>query len=361
MPTSQQAMQVLSPALEVNNVMTAVKMLWGPSALGTVIPALGALSGQGMSNSTASVAWQCCLPKDGTITDVGFYISAKNGTPPSYNVGIVTLDSSGNPTTTAYGGSAITGYTPTSTGWKWVTLSTPATAVAGDFCAPIIYPGASAPDGSNNITVTNTPVVNAWGATLYYGGLWFTYVGLPPMAVRYNDGSVHGLALSSNTVHLVIAQNTTPDEVGCVFQVPVAMTVYGMRFSAYTSGWGYIATADVVLYDSGDNVIATSTISDKDAVKNSSTIDVLFDAVTIAPARNYRIVVKPTTDSGGDIYMQKWAFDSTDALAALPCGDTWRYTSRTDAGSWSDDSSAICPMALWVSGIEFTSAYAQSG
>ena len=62
----------------------------------------------------------------------------------------MTLDSSGNPTTTAYGGSAShDAYTLRQTGWKWVTLSTGATANAGDFAAVHIYPGAQAPTDGN--------------------------------------------------------------------------------------------------------------------------------------------------------------------------------------------------------------------
>jgi hypothetical protein len=335
--------------------VTAVKTLWGPATIGTVAVTSSALIANALNDADNAVAWTFCVPADGSITEVGFLITALAGTPPAYNVGLVTQDSSGRPTTTAYGGSAVTSYTPTSTGWKWVTLSTPATANAGDFAAVHVYPSASAPSGGNNVSVEVVTVADG-GTSLSFGTSWTANAGGNIMAVKYSGGAIHGYAMASNTVHVQVRSNTTPDEVGCLFQLPAAMTCTGAKLFAFGTGWGSAATAEVILYNSGGTAIATATISDKDFVDDSATVNVYWDAVSLSALTDYRLIIKPTTAANGDIITPKWTFESTTALAAIPEGSRWQYTSQTDAGGWSNDNTAVCPMGLWISDITFSVA-----
>jgi hypothetical protein len=343
--------------------MTAVATLWGPATIGQANVANGALTATPLNNSTNAVGWSLSLPKDGSITDVGFYIVAENGTSPAFNVGLTTLDTSGRPTTSAYGGSAITSAQWTTTGWKWVTLSTPATAAAGDFAAVHIYPGGSPPDGSNNITViasTGIVAVNH-GVTQNFSGSWAGTAGQPPMAVKYSGGEIYGFAFSTNTTFLTVRSNTTPDEVGCLFSVPANMTCCGAKLYALNIGWGAAATADIVLYDASSNVLASNTISDKDFVDDSTPVSVFWDSVNLTANTNYRLIVKPTTAATGDIIVAKWAFESTAAMAYVPCGTTWQWTQRTDAGAWSETNTAITPLGLWISDITFIAGSGSGG
>lgn len=334
--------------------MAPVKMLWGPGVLSDITATASALtSGNTLNDADNAAAWSFCVPKDGTITDIGFYVVTRTGTPPNYNCGLTTLDSSGRPTTTPYGDSAITAYSPPSTGWKWVTLSTPATATAGDFCAAYVYPTGTAPDSSNNVKILYDQVADIGGSNLYYVSGWNTPQWPSGFwAIKYNNGSIHGLALASNAVHVQITNATTPDEVGCKFTLPTAMTCDGVHVLFAGSGWGSSATADVVLYDDSNNVIAACTISDKDFVDDGRVANIFWDGVNLSANTAYRCVVKPT--STGNVTTPKWTFESTAALAAIPCGDTWQYTSRVDAGSWTDDNVSVCPMGLWVSNIDFS-------
>jgi hypothetical protein len=88
---------------------------------------------------------------------------------------------------------------------------------------------------------------------------------------------------------------------------------------------------------------------------------VYWDGVNLSPNTNYRLIAKPTTAASGDIYIPKWTFESTAALASLPEGDRWQYTSRTDAGAWSNDNVSISPMALHLSDITFIAGSGSGG
>jgi hypothetical protein len=334
--------------------MTAVRMLWGPATIGNVTAVSAVATSQNLLDADNAVAWAFNVPTDGTITDVGFYISAKTGTPPAYNVGIVTLDASGRPSTSAYGGSAVKSFTPTTTGWTWVTLDTGATAAVGDFAAVHVWPTGTAPSAGNYIAAVYGPVADG-GVGLTYTTGWTVNQTGTAMAVKYATGAIYGYALASNTIHVTLRSNTTPDEAGSLFQLPAAMTCYGARFWATRSVWGASATAEVILYNSGGTAVATATISDKDFVDDSDYVNVHWDAVSLSALTDYRLIIKPGIAAGGDVYTPKWTFESTAALAAVPEGTRWQYTSRADAGAWTDDNVSVCPMGLWVNDITFSS------
>lgn len=339
--------------------MTAVRALWGPGTLGYPYMSQSSLPNSNMNDADNATGWVFSVPWDGSITDVGFLVSAKVGTPPAYNVGIVTLDSSGKPTTTVYGGSAITAYTPSGTApyWVWVTLDTAATANAGDYAAAHVYPSGTAPDGSNYMSIPYRGVTFSLGNGVYYTSLWQTGQGGSPMAIRYNTGAIYGVPLASAAIHASARSNTTPDEIGCKFTLPAAMTCYGAQI---TMQWGTSATLDVVLYDGSNSVLASTSISDKDYQPNV-TLDVTWDAVNLSAATTYRLILKPTVASSGDIYTPKWTIAGATERAALPHGDLWHWTERTDAGAWTDTTTAIAPMSLWVSDITFSTTSGGGG
>lgn len=182
------------------------------------------------------------------------------------------------------------------------------------------------------------------------------------MAIRYDDGFVYGNALTTSTVHVQLRSDSTPDEAGCRFRLPVGMTAIGLRVGLDTS-WGATATADVVLYDDSDTVLASTSIGDKDYVDDADYVDVWFDAVNLVAGAYYRLVVKATTSGvGGNTFLQRYQFNGTAERDSWPPGDgNWVYTSRTDAGAWTEVDTDLCYIALWVSAIAFTSAYAYSG
>lgn len=333
--------------------MTAISTLWGPAAIGAANSASASLTNTDLNDSNNAAGWTFTIPKNGTITDVGMLLIAETGTSPAFNCGIVTLDSSGVPTTTAYGGSAITSAQWTSVGWKWVTLSTPATAVAGEFAAVHIYPGGTPPDASNYVSVY-TGGVCAGGMGVRYLTSWAFNTELmgAPFAVKYNDGSIYGFALTSGVLYSTYNNTGDPDERGNKFTLPAAMTCTGTRLMlTFVNS----PTVDVVLYDGSNNVLASTSIGDKDYVDGSPYVDVFWDTVNLSASTTYRLVVKPTSGvASNTVTIFRYYVESAAARSMWPAGADWQYTYRTDGGAWTDEPLAVMYGGLWVSDITFS-------
>lgn len=116
--------------------MTAVEnLIFGPAIALNGIYA-GDLSAATLNDTNNAEALIIQVPKDGSITKIGLNVFNITGNPPAYNFALTTVDSgTGYPTQTAYGGSSIESEDFTTTGWKWVDLTTPATATKGNFVA----------------------------------------------------------------------------------------------------------------------------------------------------------------------------------------------------------------------------------
>jgi hypothetical protein len=330
--------------------MTAVKTVWGPAAIGRANIISTALATYALDDANDAIAWTFCVPRDGTITHVGFLATAITGTPPAYNCGLVTVDSSGRPTTTAYGGGTNGTVTPSATGWTWVALGANATAVAGNWAAAYLWPSGSAPDVSNNVAVARESLAGA-GVGLNFTTTWNVENNGNLMAVKYNDNSVYGNALTSVTIGQVITSETTPDEMGCKFTLPANMTVNGIRLG--TTGWGASAALEAIIYNEAGTALVTAALSDKDFVDDGVYFDIYFDPVNLAASTVYRVIIKPTVGTGGNVTMQRYQFESTAARESWPPGGSWELTYRTDAGAWTDVSTDLCYIGLHASDITF--------
>src|SRR4051812_42558507 len=78
-----------------------------------------------INNTGYRAAWIFPVPRTGTITKVGIRIHTCASVQLS-RLGLYTLDGSGQPTSTGYGGSAYGTFTPAATTYFEVTLGTPA-------------------------------------------------------------------------------------------------------------------------------------------------------------------------------------------------------------------------------------------
>lgn len=333
---------------------TPINLIFGPGA--TQWQPATALSIYALNDADDAAAWVFNVPKSGTIAKIGIYCDSAIGSPPAYNVAIVTLDSAGRPTTTNYGGSSTESadFSGIYGAVKWIDLTTDATATAGDFAAVYIYPTATAPNTSNYI---NVPIAAAWngnGFGVYYSITWVLVDRGPTMAIQYDDGAIYGLAPGSATLYRSISSNSDPDEYGIKITPPADLTVSGARIWHVKASTGSSGTYTVTLYDNAGTTLASATISDKDQIDDLDALTVHWTPVTLSAGAAYRVTVTPgVTGTGGRIYMSRALFDSAAALAALPNNAGAVATYRTDAGAWTDATAEVAAIGLIVTAIEF--------
>lgn len=337
--------------------MTAVNLVWGPAAYGQW--GVGALLVKiNLDDSNDKLAMAMALPKDGVIDRVGCCIATINGAPPDYQVSVETLDGAGLPSGADYGGSAAGSWSPGGVGWVWVALGTNATANAGDIIAAVIGPTGVAPDGVDNIEVVRFPIVTSTGLPreYYYSASWGTGAYHVPVAVRYTDGEVVGVAASSCQGEAFDSADT-PDEMGCKFTVPADMTCYGARlgFNDTEADTSY----EILLYNDADAVIGQATIADGDHARGGSIggrlVSVYWDAVALTADAVYRLTVR-ATHATALVQPARITFPDVDSRNWMPEGSRWTGTERTDQGAWTDIALEQHYMGLLISDITLAAA-----
>lgn len=334
--------------------MTAVNIDWGP--LSSIFSTMSAQNTLNLDDADNSVGLVFRVKKAGTINKIGINVTEFTGSPPQYNVGLVIVDNSGNPTTTAYGTSATQLWQPTGTGMVWITLATPAVVAnvnIGDVVCARIWPGASAPDGSNHIHITREfPLLKAARIphVMVYTVAWAASSGFGITVAYSDDEAIFPLANDGNTGSFNI--NSDPDEIGCLFQVPFDCICVGAKFRFR----GYIATVadcNIKLYDAADTVLATVFIDEsniKTALDEQQAIK--WAPITLTANTNYRLTMQPTSVNGTGM-TQLTCYDAASRQAIYE-GSRWQRTHRTNAGAWTQDATKLPLMALILSDITIT-------
>lgn len=336
--------------------MTSVgNIVWGPSSYGQEI-STGSDSLlvdyiYPLDDADDALAGVFQIPKDGTVTKVGFLVGNVTGSPPNYKVGFTTISSTGAPQQTAYGGSSIEDYTPSTTGWKWITLGTSATVSAGDTACVHVFPGTSAPNGTNYMGLSYYELF--WYCLPWsrrYSTSWLWGSGPIAMAYQYSDGDIYGFP-AKELAWEYFSSSTTPDEVGNVFSVPIDMTVIGGCFWITSSS--STGSFELNLYDSDNTILGQAIISEVDKLGQDYMQMILYfeEPVELTADTIYRLTVMATNTI--TIYMEGIEFNSsTDRQTkTYPESERWYKTERTDEGSWTDTEAAIMWMGLIVSDI----------
>lgn len=135
---------------------------------------------------------------------------------------------------------------------------------------------------------------------------------------------------------------TTPDEMGAVFIPAQPSRLNSVIIPIATDAAA--SDFDVIVYDSGDNVLDTVSY-DGDQVGNPANTSVihfehwLSASLTLTAGATYRIVVKPTTTNNVRLSYLPIA---DAAIEAVP-GDLVNFyvTTRVDAGAWTDYDNAV--------------------
>jgi hypothetical protein len=342
------------PLVQMRAANVAVEFFYPPTSF-VGIAVTGTLA---MTASTHEVSCTGVVPVTGSITAVGFRVGTIT-TSDTLQAGIETLDATGNPSGTQYGGSAVGTGTPSASTMNTITLGTAATAAtAGDKVAIRIKFSAYVA-GSLNISISSTG--NAGSAYAYNnrstdsGTAWTKSSSVPLCAFSYS-GTYYPVAgwmpLSSSNSGSTFNSGSTPDERALYFTLPFNARIKGCFVYGGASAAG--ADWDCVLYDT-DGTTALRTVSvDGDATPTfgASTINQLYFSSSYTTTRNvaYRLSLKPTTAT--NIRYSDMSVLSVAFMDALPPGAAFYNSTRVNAGSWTEGTSTRTAVHLIIDQVD---------
>ena len=308
------------------------------------------------------VAFIFMVPKTGNITKVGFRVDTVT-TAQTIRVSLCTVDdTTGDPTTTLYGSSAAgTQASPAANTFYEVTLATPAAATIGDIVAVVLQFDTTVGNVTINVgmatygarATTSFPYLDVF-ATAWTKGAANSVNCIPNCSIGYDDGTYpyNGMIAYFSLSSLAFNNGSNPDEIGNRFTLP-----FPARVSGFWTDIDLDGDADLVLYGPTDTVLATVSMDkDVEPVATGSWGHYrAFTPVTLAANTVYRAVVKPTSATSLSVY--RMSLSGGGASAAMmeqhSGGTTFYRTHRTDAGSWTDDSTErIRSLGLFFDGFD---------
>lgn len=195
--------------------------------------------------------------------------------------------------------------------------------------------------GSDSFQIrgANMRVLGAGQAASYNGSDWSTGT-LQSLfhLIEFDDGTFGsiGPALPFNALGTATTFNTgsASDEIGTVITPNVSLGVIGMcAENPYSTSGG---DADFVLY-SGSTAIATASIDAQRFLATSSSWQfcAMFSSrISLSSGSTYRAVIKPTT--ANNVRILSSTASSSGYFSVFGGGTNMSYTSRADAGSWTD-------------------------
>jgi len=326
---------------------------------------IGAVTGVAPGFSTATVldantekvGWCFSTDEAVTITRLGFRYGARAATPPTYRISIQTCDpSTGNPDGTPLGGGspASATFTPPADTtwdgtWRWVTLSNSYAATRGQVLAIVVDYSSGTIDGTNNSSFTVRGTGLSGNLAFPYAlvdttGSWAKQSANTPI-FGYSSASVtYGVPLEAVTLTQYHA-NSTPDEFALKFTVPAASCATFQVVAARCLIRAGVAGTTVVatLYE-GTTSRQTATW-DTDLVSTTSasdlTLEVNFDESSLSdlPCGTAHYVGFAPSATSNSFALRTYDMDSNADLAPFPGGSDFHLATRTDAGSWTEDSS----------------------
>ena len=324
--------------------MADAKLTEVPLGIGSSTPAIASFT---LNGSTDTLTFVFQALEAATITGILLRQTTATGTAPTYRVSLQGVDGTGiEDGSIKASGAAYVDTTPTSGNNNTMlrlALGTSYTCTRGEMLAIVVAYQSGTIDGSNNCSFSSTHSLS------HIPGI--------PYAIQNDAGSRTRPAASANIgyyssskVYLPTAETvtgssfssaSTPDERGLKFALPAdwgsTYQILGARWlGTLPAGGSY----DLVLYDSDGTTVLQSETMDTDHDQSAASLrmrQVLFDESTLSTlsyGTSYRLVLKPTT---GSLTLYEWTVDASGDLTGWPLGTDVCYTSRTDAGSWTDD------------------------
>lgn len=279
------------------------------------------------------------LPKAGTITKIGFHVSAVT-TSETLRVGLETVGADGLPTGTQFGGSAVGTQVSPAGGTSYaVALATGATVAAGDV-GDLVAAVIQFDSATGNLRLGSVSSANG-GSRLPYGvnhdgASWAKSdgAGFSILWAEYSDGSVEdiGTMVGISGAHS-FNSGSSPDEYGARFTLPIAARVWGIWFvGSLPAGADY----ELVLYEGttahrtrahdGDQSGGTGIFANYVHIARFET------PLDLAANTEYIAALRPTTATSLTLrYMDVLAAAVWDGLGGSAC----HQAHRTDQGAWS--------------------------
>lgn len=222
----------------------------------------------------------------------------------------------------------------------------------GDWLAVVIEFDSTV--GDLNIAGAVLDVVTQFAYIAHYTTSWALQLGAttaPNIILRYDNEAIEGIKgvfPLTNVTTLGMSTGTTPDEAGILFAPPFAMKTDGAHGFC---DWD--AAANIILYDSNDNVLASVSVTSTERGTTSVNPWVIDFGVeiTLAVGATYRLTAKPTTGSNISLgYTDVSAAEDWDAWPGDGMAIGW--TQRSDAGAWSQTTTRRARLGLHISALD---------
>ena len=273
--------------------------------------------------------------------------------------GLYALDASGDPNTASAYGGMVAGTVVVADGddtvSKVITLGTDAAAVEGAIIACVLE--------FNSYVAGNLNIVSLSGADqqlngvpyvdTYNTGAWAKTGRLPILALEYDDGSFAYMpgVLPFTGGYTTLTLNTdgaAPLEAGNRLYLPGPIQFRGVRGTAKLVAAATACTA--TLYSAADAVLGSANFLGANSGQVNIQAICRFPVAAYAMLANtvYRAAIKATTDAAtGNTLLYKGTCPSAAALAQFTANAGAIYfTSRPDAGAWTDDTTAILLLSV---------------
>lgn len=235
----------------------------------------------------------------------------------------------------------------------------------GDMMCLVVEPENYAGSDSYVIRGVGTKANYTSIPVIYNGSAWSIPGGIGAMLhmLEFTDGTFGsiGLGLPLNAVGTSVTYNSgsSPDEIALKIQPSVSMVVVGMcsenPYSASTGDFEW------VLYN-GTTALATvaTDVNRLYSTTSATTVCAYFPtAQTITAGGTYYAALKPTTTN--NISIKYNAVADASYWAVYGGGAGMGYSTRTDAGAWSDTSTRRPTIWLLVSGVTTTGGGSTGG
>lgn len=284
------------------------------------------------------------------LTTVGGVTGCPDGTADEYRV---VAGASLSASTTVYTG--IMSSDGTDTGTK-------RTVTQGDPLGVVLEFASFAEGDDIDIWRTYTYGEKSW-CYLYTGGAWNPQQLFAAACVLvYSDGTYAKFDNYFTHIRPVITTTTvtsatTPDELGIKFQIPVSAELYGIS-------WCGAAQNDlsIKLYNAADTVLSTGAVNLSTGIETYNSIRTVYGVfpapIELAADTTYRVTLLPGASNIG-------VLNTTYSSAAHLQGDiltnNYVMTSRTDAGSWTDETTKVVAISLMFNSIDTGSGSSSGG